>query len=374
MTKPYRILNGNCLDQLKTLEDNSVDSVVTDPPYGLSAQPDMMKVLETWMHGEEYRQGKGFMGKEWDSFVPGPAIWKEVYRVLKPGGHILAFSGTRTYDLTVLAIRLAGFEIRDMISWVYGSGMPKSHNIGKAIDKAAGVDREIVGEAKGMGRQNPEWNGTAQGRSENYFKPLYPITAPATPEAAQWEGWGTALKPSVEPVVLARKPLEGTVAENVLRHGTGGLNIDGCRISVSESDDIHAKNPHTQGGFGHGDAQVYGDKGSGTPIYNPTQGRWPANLIHDGSDEVLELFPHTRSVASKERHEEYEGEGSTTFLRGYSDTSNQRDDEGSAARFFYCAKASKKDRDEGLSSGYVLRKDAPDWVRDEIIKILGGLK
>ena len=401
MTKPYRILNGNCLDLMKTLEDNSVDSIVTDPPYGLSEQPDIMKVLECWMRSEDYRQGKGFMGKEWDSFVPGPAIWREVYRVLKPGGHVLAFSGTRTYDLTVLAVRMAGFEIRDMISWVYGSGMPKSHNIGKAIDakvqygKSNSValtksekTRPVVGEVLRVVSSNrsAKEGDTLHGVKANMERFLntelknIPVTAPATPEAAQWEGWGTALKPSLEPVVLARKPLGGTVAENVLRHGTGGLNIDGCRVEYLSEDDKASATP--QGKCTSHDESSIGAKpniGQSTEritFERPEQrGRWPANFIHDGSDEVLDIFPITKSIASKTPHEAYEGEGVTGMIKGRSDASNQRDDEGSAARFFYCAKASKSDRDEGLEDltltpSYMVQNGSktsgtPDGVRWE---------
>ena len=169
------IVQGNNVDVIQTLRDQCVDSVVTDPPYGLSKEPDMVEVMRQWLAGDDYTHtGGGFMGKTWDSFVPGPSIWREVYRVLKPGGHMLVFSGTRTYDLTVLAIRLAGFQIRDQLAWIYGTGFPKSTNLGG--------------------------------------------------------GWGTALKPAHEPIVLARKPPVGTATKNALEHGTGGINIDGCRV------------------------------------------------------------------------------------------------------------------------------------------------
>jgi hypothetical protein len=221
------IHHGDCLEVLRTLPDCSVDAVVTDPPYGLS-----------------------FMGKRWDYDVPSVEVWAECLRVLKPGGHLLAFAGTRTQHRMAVRIEDAGFEIRDMIAWVYGSGFPKSHNL-----------------------------------------------------KDDWQGWGTALKPALEPITVARKPLIGTVAENVLAHGTGALNVDGCRV---ESDGAH-KRPFQPSNY---ERTVYGARAQSG--FQPTnaEGRWPANLIHDGSDEVVGLT-------------------------------------GDAARFFYCAKASKADRDEG---------------------------
>lgn len=239
-----KLMLGNCLDKLKELEDNSVDSVVTDPPYGLS-----------------------FMGKKWDYDVPAVNIWEECFRVLKPGGHLLAFAGTRTQHRMAVNIEDAGFEIRDMIAWVYGSGFPKSHNISKAIDKVG------------------------------------------SPEAQQWDGWGTALKPALEPITVARKPVaEKSIAGNVLKYGTGGLNVDGCRVETDPSD--------ISGWSKTGSKASENRAMSGANYDRPAkpdnpQGRFPANLIHDGSDEVVELA-------------------------------------GDSARFFYCAKASKKDRDEGL--------------------------
>lgn len=299
------IINLDCLLGMRTcLADNSIDAVVTDPPYGLSKEPDMMEVMKHWMNGDDYvHTGGGFMGKSWDSFVPGPAIWKEVFRVLKPGGHLLAFFGSRTYDLGTLAIRLAGFEIRDQIMWVYGSGFPKSLDVSKAIDKAA----------------------------------------PATEEAKQWSGWGTALKPAHEPICVARKPLSGTVAENVLTHSTGALNIDGCRVPTDEQ---------IKGGSGGLLSHQRDNTDYPQNDWQPSeQGRWPANFVHDGSDEVLSSFPDTapskasmRGVGLTGKENKVYGKGDPTFntMRGINDGG------GSASRFFYCAKASKSDRDDGV--------------------------
>jgi len=331
--KSAEIHNGDCLQVLRTLPDSSVDACVTDPPYGLA-----------------------FMGKRWDYDVPSVELWSEVLRVLKPGGHLLAFAGTRTQHRMAVRIEDAGFEIRDMIAWVYGSGFPKSLDVSKAIDKmdasqeqqarryrftewvrSTGVTSKQIDEATGtrmgshytthptqpaiMTREHleacralfgdvPEWvereadirsvesknfaerevvgqrrdNG---GRSVAFLAANgneghdFDITAPATPEAQQWQGWGTALKPSLEPITVARKPLSGTVAANVLEHGTGAMNVDGCRVGTEIVETHHT-------------------------------GRWPANLIHDGSEEVVGLFPE--------------------------------DGDASASRFFYCAKADQSER------------------------------
>jgi site-specific DNA-methyltransferase (adenine-specific) len=267
------------------MPDCSVDAVVTDPPYGLS-----------------------FMGKKWDYDVPGVMVWAECLRVLKPGGHLLAFAGTRTQHRMAVRIEDAGFEIRDMIAWVYGSGFPKSLDVSKAIDKAAGAEREVLGvdEAK-KARFGKAFDGSV---SDTQIWPSAPrnidITIPATPEAKQWQGWGTALKPALEPITVARKPLIGTVAENVLQHGTGAINVDGCRVGTEPPAPRNAPKKIIRGGKFHASA----DSGQEMSHYNPTQGRWPANFIHDGSEQVTDLLKDS-------------------------------------ARFFYCAKASKADRDAG---------------------------
>ncbi len=349
------LIHGDCIEVLRAMPDCSVDAVVTDPPYGLS-----------------------FMGKKWDYDVPGVEVWAECLRVLKPGGHLLAFAGTRTQHRMAVRIEDAGFEIRDMIAWVYGSGFPKSLDVSKAIDKmdaaqeqqarryrftewvrSTGITSKQIDEATQtnmgghyttaasqpaiMTREHleacrhllgeiPEWVereadirsvesknfaerevvGERRQRANNASRSNAPmnasigevefITNPATPEAKQWQGWGTALKPALEPITVARKPLIGTVAENVLQHGTGAINVDGCRVGTEEIIDFKRKeNAITASGW---------KDVNRNPYEQHSQGRWPANFIHDGSEEVTDLL-------------------------------------GSAARFFYCAKASKRDRDEG---------------------------
>jgi len=291
MTNDIQLYQGDCLEVMRTLPDGCVDSVVCDPPYGLS-----------------------FMGKRWDYDVPSVEIWAECLRVLKPGGHLLAFAGTRTQHRMAVRIEDAGFEIRDMIAWVYGSGFPKSHNVGKSIDREAGAQREVVGKAAAgsaplkRGHVNTSGGGLSVGTERS---PEYEITAPATEAAQQWQGWGTALKPALEPITVARKPLVSTVAANVLAHGTGAINIDGCRVAT---DDSTRRTNTAANSYMSGDIGAEQTRGSEYQTGSDA-GRWPANLIHDGSDEVLAEFPDGAPAKA-----------------------------GSAARFFYCAKASKSDR------------------------------
>lgn len=307
---------GDCLEVMRDMPDNSVDSIVTDPPYGLS-----------------------FMGKRWDCDVPSGEIWAECLRVLKPGGHLLAFAGTRTQHRMAVRIEDAGFEIRDMIAWVYGSGFPKSMDVSKAIDKAAGAAREVVGVSPSWreSKRGREKDGSMEVRGENAGLLMGP---PVTDAARQWQGWGTALKPALEPITVARKPLIGTVAANVLAHGTGALNIDGCRVGT-ESTVRNESRLTSAGSKGGGYGQTV-DRPSTGFTCGSESGRWPANLVHDGSDEVVALFPANAKTgkgggAGMGFHG---GDGEASIERGYGDT-------GSAARFFYCAKASKKDRGEG---------------------------
>jgi site-specific DNA-methyltransferase (adenine-specific) len=274
---------------MATLPDASVDAVVCDPPYEL-----------------------GFMGKSWDAsgIAYDVEVWRQAFRVLKPGGHVLAFSGSRTYHWMTCAIEDAGFDIRDQIMWVYGSGFPKSLDVSKAIDRAAGAEREVVGldEAwiKRTGMSAGE--GTATFTTSAFGSASGPnagrITAPATDAARQWSGWGTALKPAHEPICMARKPLIGTVAANVLAHGTGAINVDGCRVGTKDAlvrPPIERTNNSVLG------------VGLGVGTQTEPLGRWPANFIHDGSEEA------------------------TPGL-------------GEAARFFYCAKASRSDREDGCDN------------------------
>lgn len=372
----FEIINADCVEAMRAMEPESVDAVVTDPPYGLSKDPDIAEVLTKWLAGAKYEHtSAGFMGKTWDSFVPGPEYWRECHRVLRPGGHLLAFSGTRTQDLMCIAIRLGGFEIRDVnaflndgsedlesferslndaqleafrrlmtrgdgrAAWLFGSGFPKSHNISKAIDKAAGSKREITRERKisatNLG-QGSGWNSldTSSG--------VYNETAPATEDALKWDGWGTALKPAHEPIVMARKPFAGTIAANVLEHGTGAINIDGCRVGDETT------TTRVAGGKGFG--KNFRDDGWAPPSESysiENKGRFPANLMHDGSDAVLGIFPETKVGAGVRRPNG--GGGVNTYNGGCGADHDYQmpSSEGSAARYFYCAKASKADRCEG---------------------------
>lgn len=373
------VINMECrIGMACCVADNSIDAIVTDPPYGLSKQPKMDEVLRHWLAGDDYvHGGSGFMGKSWDSFVPGPAVWKEAIRCLKPGGWAAVFAGSRTQDLMSLSLRLAGFEIMDTGMWIYGSGFPKSMDISKAIDaqdaveaqrarrlkftewvRSTGVTSGQINDATGtnmgghyttsaaqpavMTREHlemcrplfgeiPEWveveanlrsvesqnmkgrevvgksdNGIAGGSGEFTsgnaktagYAAEFDITAPATDAAKQWQGWGTALKPAYEPFILCRKPLDGTYANNVLTHGCGALNIDGCRVATDDK---------LVGGSGGLLSNVRDDKAYPEDNgYQPSDlGRWPANVITSDLDEPW-------------------------------------------AKYFYCAKASKRDRDEGL--------------------------
>jgi site-specific DNA-methyltransferase (adenine-specific) len=349
------LFNGDCLDILKTIPSDSIDSIVTDPPYGLSKEPDMAEVLTRWLAGDDYQhKGGGFMGKSWDSFVPGPSVWRECLRVLKPGGHLLAFFGSRTQDLGTLAIRLAGFEIRDSIAWVYGSGFPKNMNISKQIDKMAGAQREVVGK-----REHPtlkdkskveESAGAAHGGNE--WAREWDITTPATDAAKQWDGWGTALKPAHEPITMARKPFKGSATANVLTHGTGALNIDACQVPFAggaDEQESKAKNQHANHGNGARGNAVLNPMGqSERENYNPP-GRWPANLIHDGSDSVVGLFPQSSQTGKRSATSKAATVDGTSWGND-NHQSTEYTDSGSTARFFYCAKASAKDRHEGLDA------------------------
>lgn len=309
---------------MRTLPENSVDSIVCDPPYGLGKAPDVTEVLIKWLAGEPVKPiGAGFMNLKWDAFVPGPEVWREALRVLKPGGHLLAFFGSRTYDLGTLAIRMAGFEIRDEIMWIYSQGFPKSLDVSRAISK---TDNDA---------------------------------------AEQWQGWGTALKPAHEPICVARKPLIGTVAANVAKYGTGALNIDACRVptevgaSPSEARRTTARRtgvtPGRPGEYGATlrnriSPERYLQERPGEAL-----GRWPSNFIHDGSEEVLAAFPDAPGQMAKVKGTEPTANGFSGpvqyggFLGRRESAPPRQETSKSAARFYYCAKTSRADRNEGLS-------------------------
>jgi DNA modification methylase len=344
---------GDCLDVLKAMPENSIDAVVTDPPYhltsivkrfgGTNAAP--AKGNEAFI-----RASRGFMGKQWDGgdIAFRPELWAEVLRVLKPGGHIVAFSGTRTYHRMAVAIEDAGFEVRDQLAWVYGSGFPKSHDVSKGIDRQAGADRPVIGTSVsgiGVAFGDGKW---VSGKSE------FDLTAPATNAARQWQGYGTALKPAHEPICLARKPLsESTVAANVLRWGTGALNIDGCRIETSDG---YAENAVTQGVGTQ--STSYNVRRENRQFQPATAGRWPANLCHDGSPEVLAGFPETGpssggltpGVGSKTNASAYQfGDRLGANAGGLGDSGSSARffasfPQEEARRFYYTSKANADDR------------------------------
>lgn len=325
------IHQGDCLDRAKEIPDNTIDAIITDPPYGLK-----------------------FMGKDWDHGVPGVHFWKEFLRVSKPGAHLLAFGGTRTHHRLMVAIEDAGWEIRDTLMWVYGSGFPKSLDVSKAIDKAAGVEREVIG--KGVSG-NPQTHKTHNMGNDiaswGYeFGGAFNITTPNTDAAKQWDGWGTALKPAWEPIVLARKPLDGTVAGNVLKWGCGGLNIDGCRVPVNPNVDDMLRTTTRQKRISETWKNGSGFKNETNALTGvPENGRFPANLIHDGGEETIACFPNAPGQQAAITGNEPTANGFSGPVK-YGGNKNRvsfptpRGDSGSAARFFYCAKASKSERGE----------------------------
>ena len=268
---------GECLKVLPSLPDASVDAVVCDPPYALTELPvaTVTGALAAWLSGDRtfVPDGRGgFMGRDWDRFVPPPAAWDECFRVLKPGGHLLAFAAPRTADLMTLSIRLARFQIRDSIAWMFASGMPKSLNVSKAIDQAAGVVRPVVASGKPVKRMIP---GADQNRTGSWIKDdgrefIPEVTEPATEDAARWSGWGTGLKPAWEPIVVARKPLAGTVVSTVLAYGTGALNVDGCRVG-SDTITQHGRNDSPNSSMS---GRNYAEEAGRT-----WSGRWPPNVL-----------------------------------------------------------------------------------------------
>ena len=348
------IHHGDCIQVMNAMPPESVDAIVTDPPYGL-----------------------GFMGKKWDGLPPSLEWAEACYRVLKPGGHIAAFGGTRTWHRLAVAIEDAGFEMRDSLAWLYGSGFPKSHDVSKAIDRMAGAEREVVGRYRapdgGDRAARPENPNVYHVRSQEWNKPL---TAPATPEAAQWSGWGTALKPAFEPIVLARKPLaEKTVARNVLAHGTGAINVDACRIGSTVETWPASRS------YGGNPSEVAFTKTAGgaqraQPTGSAPSGRWPANVLldHHAAAWVDEQSGVSKGRVGMKQNgvgsfhlsgfstlAELEasaaiggtcpnGRDARTTLARYRTNKAQADetagteDQGGASRFFYTAKAPKRER------------------------------
>lgn len=345
-----KILQGDSREVLRTLPDSSIDSCVTDPPYALISivkrfgATNAAPAISNGATGVYARASSGFMGKTWDTGETAFSVefWAEVLRVLKPGGHVIAFGGTRTYHRLACAIEDAGFEIRDLLSWLYGTGFPKSHDVGKGLDKAAGVEREILRERYTVKRINPGATVVANGE---WGKQEIPYTAtdskPTTPEAVEWDGWGTALKPALEPIAFARKPLSGkTVAANVLRWRTGAINIDGCRVPGA-----FESGWSKSGSKASENIAMSGANYAREPKPDNAAGRWPANVMHDGSDEVVGMFPNSNGQQGRAL-ESGDKKGNIYGNFGSSKTTNPepRNDSGSAARFFYSAKASKTER------------------------------
>lgn len=330
-----KIYHGNNLDILKTFEDNSIDSIVTDPPYGIS-----------------------FMNKKWDYDVPTVEFWKEALRVLKPGGHALVACGTRTQHRMAVNLEDAGFEIRDIVAWVYGSGFPKSHDISKAIESTllkgnshSTSLRKVEQDGNGESYTLKGKNNGIMGEDRIYDRKEF---SPSTDEAKQWQGWGTALKPAMELWTLCRKPLQGTVAQNVLKYGVGGINIDGCRIPLVGEWDKSTMgtfrkaydNPNKAYDGTKGNIAFGGNKLRANREIVEKYGRFPANFIHDGSDEVLALFPNTQQGGSITKTYE----DNSPLYGDYKQKApfESYGDSGSAARFFYTAKASQTERNWGL--------------------------
>ena len=368
--KQYKLFNGDMKDMLEVIEPNSIDAIVCDPPYGLTSitkrfgKEDSAPCKEG-KDGSFARLSKGFMGKTWD----GSGIeydvdaWRKCYEVLKPGGYLLAFGGTRTYHRIACAIEDAGFEIRDCLMYLYGSGFPKSMNVGLAIDKKMGVESKVISYGK-------------SGSSSRAYQ-SEEITTAGDYEIKQaqnkWAGYGTALKPAYEPIIMARKPIEGTVADNVLKYGVGGINIDECRVG----DDLIKGGTAPKMGCGNLGVCNFKTRNAERIIYPEHLGRFPANVITDGSDEVKANMPDTKSTYNENgQHQNIINRQNKDILKyGYKERidSSSYNDNGSVCRYFYCAKASKKDRDEGLDileETYVLKEDTPQEIKDLILKSL----
>lgn len=323
---------GDCLEVLAELEACSVDALVTDPPYGLGKPPPIRDVLTCWLAGETYEaKGGGFMGKAWDAMVPPPEVWAAALRVVKPGAWGVVFAGTRTVDLMGISLRLGGWEVRDQIAYLYGSGFPKSLDVSAAIDRAAGAKREVIGRRKGAQAQSTGKYG-AWGNDDGNGCSEFNLTAPATDAAKRWNGYGTALKPALEPALLVRRPLDGTYADNATRWGVGGLNIDAGRVND----------------------------------------RWPANVMLGHNEDcgedcmprcaVAMLDEQSGKTKSKQSMRGVGLTSSNVFGKGDPtfDTLRGHNDSGGASRFFYTAKPSRSEREAGLDG-------LPVWTGAEAV-------
>lgn len=378
-----QVWHGECLDVLRSLPDESIHAVITDPPYGLADhKPETVTAaIVAWAQGDRERvpDGRGFMGREWDRFVPPPAVWDECLRVLKPGGHLIAFAGSRTYDLMGLSVRLAGFEIRDGLAWLHSQGFPKGIDVGRAIDKAAGAEREVIGSRKGAGiggsstLAQDAWPESMRGPQD------LALTAPATDAAREWDGWNTALKPAYEPMVLARKPFRGTVAENVQAHGTGALNVNACRVGDEQRVNLAAGNK--AGGAAFNMSAV------GMPQDAPARealGRWPTNVLLSHGEDCADVCAPGCPVAELDRQSGVGASRSASPRSAapgagwrMSNTGAEYDDRGGASRFFpvfrYLPKADNGQRPvvDGFAHSTVKPIDLMYWVV-RLVTVAGG--
>ena len=350
----YAILQGQVLEHLRTLETDSLDAMLSDPPYGLGNKQPTPGELVAYLSGAEMDTGGDFMGKDWH--VPSVQVWREIFRVLKPGAPVMAFAGSRTSDLISLGMRAAGFEIRDVLMWVYASGFPKSQNTSKAIDAAAGAVREVIGINEDYSRRKPNGmqtaGATAYGYSQSQQETDARITAPATDAAKKWDGYGSALKPAFEPIILARKPLAGTMVENVTVHGCGPLAIDASRIGEAGGG-THCTNRDENGkcrGHNNGGLSISGDTFHAANALGDV-GRWPANVI---LDEIAGAILDEQSGDRRSATNKGPTIGGKIFNGGkgivqFANGAPYAGESGGASRFFFCPKVSKKEREKGCN-------------------------
>lgn len=356
---PATLYQGDCMSVLRRFRSDYFHAIVTDPPYGLTTDKKGGTGQASECLGTPAGRSRittGFMGLVWDNLPPVEA-WREALRVARPGAHLLACGGTRTYHRLVTDIERAGWEVRDCILWVYSQGFPKSLDVGKALDAAAGAVRRVVGTKRCSSGTGDDFGKAIGGQGGGVD---VPITEPATALAKYWEGWGTALKPAVEMICVARKPLVGTVVDNVCKWGCGALNIDATRIPVGASSD----DPRLGGKGGWKAGAVtktaYGTF-AGAPTVSSAKGRWPANMAHDGSPEVMARFPECQTglmkAGTKRKSRDW-------YSGNFPEEATNRDtyaDRGSAGRFFYTAKASPRER-RGSTHPTVKPLALMDWL------------